>query len=225
MHSYSLLTIKTCHERAADAVGGMSAYIPVKTDPEANERAIAQVVDDKRREAGDGHDGTWVAHPGLVPVAMEIFDRLMPQPNQIDRRRDDVNATARDLLTVPEGTITDAGLRLNVSVGIQYLASWLSGNGAAAINNLMEDAATAEISRSQVWQWIHEGAALSGGTRITKDLVMGIMAEELEKIRSKIGQEAYDQNHFDLATELFGEVAIVDDWVDFLTLVGYRHLE
>ena len=224
MHRYSLLVIKTCHERGTDAMGGMSAFIPVKNDPATNEKAIAQVVADKRREAGDGHDGTWVAHPGLVPVAMEVFDELMPQPNQIDRKRDDVHVTAQDLLTVPEGEITEAGLRLNLSVGIQYIASWLTGNGAAAINNLMEDAATAEISRSQVWQWLQEGSSLSGGRRISKELVMSIMAEELEKIRSKIGDDAYEAGRFDRSTEIFGEVALDDEWYDFLTLVGYRDL-
>src|SRR5579863_8653322 len=152
MRSYSKLAIKTCHKRNVHAIGGMSAYIPVKTDPVANEKAIAQVRADKEREAGDGHDGTWVAHPGLVPVAMEIFDRLMPQPNQLERPLTDITVLPKDLLAVPEGTITEAGLRNNISVSVQYLANWLSGNGCVPIFNLMEDAATAEIARSQIWQ-------------------------------------------------------------------------
>ncbi|MBV9280610.1 MAG: malate synthase A [Chloroflexi bacterium] len=224
MHSYSLLVIQTCHQRGADAIGGMSAFIPVKNNPEVNDKAIAQVVDDKRREAGDGHDGTWVAHPGLVQVATVIFDELMPEPNQINRQRDDVHVTAQDLLTVPPGEITEKGLRLNASVGIQYIASWLRGNGAAAINNLMEDAATAEISRAQVWQWIHEGCSLSDGRQITGDLVKEIEGEELEKIKSQIGEDAYKNGKFERAAELFNQVAVADEWVDFLTLPGYAHL-
>ena len=224
MHCYSLWVIKTCHERGTDAIGGMSAFIPVKNDPALNENAFKQVTDDKRREAGDGHDGTWVAHPGLVPVALEIFNEMMPQPNQIDRKRDDVHVTAADLLTVPEGAITEAGLRLNISVGIQYIASWLTGNGAAAINNLMEDAATAEISRAQVWQWLHEGCSLADGRKITRDLVRTLTDEELEKIKSNVGEAGYSTGRFDLARQLFDEVAVADTWVDFLTLVGYEYL-
>ena len=156
MRSYSLLAIKTCHARDAHAIGGMAAQIPIKNDPVANEEALAKVRADKEREAGDGHDGTWVAHPGLVPIAIEAFDAVMTGPNQIDRKREDVAITAKDLLTfVPEGPITEAGLRTNISVGVQYLGAWLNGIGCVPINNLMEDAATAEISRSQVWQWIH----------------------------------------------------------------------
>jgi malate synthase len=224
MHCYSLWVIKTCHERGTDAIGGMSAFIPVKNDPALNENAFKQVADDKRREAGDGHDGTWVAHPGLVPVAMEIFNEMMPQPNQIDRKRDDVHVAAADLLKAPEGAITEAGLRLNISVGIQYIASWLTGNGAAAINNLMEDAATAEISRAQVWQWLHEGYSLADGRTITRDLVRTLTDEELEKIKSKLGEAGYGAGKFELARRLFDEVAVADTWVDFLTLVGYEYL-
>ena len=155
MRSYSKLAIKTCHRRNVHAMGGMSAYIPVKTDPVANEKAIAQVRADKEREAGDGHDGTWVAHPGLVPVAMEIFDRLMPQPNQIAKQLPDYHATAADLLKIPDGQITEAGLKQNVAVGLGYLEAWLRGIGCVPLFNLMEDAATAEISRAQLWQWVH----------------------------------------------------------------------
>ncbi|MDQ2744303.1 MAG: malate synthase A [Chloroflexota bacterium] len=224
MHSYSLMTIKTCHHRETDAIGGMAAFIPVKNDPEVNEQAIAQVVIDKRREAGDGHDGTWVAHPGLVPVALEIFDELMPQPNQIERKREDVQVTARDLLTVPSGAITEAGLRLNVNVGIQYLESWLRGQGAAAINNLMEDAATAEISRAQIWQWIHEKASLDDGRPITTGMIERIISEELDKISTVIGRQQFQAGKFDLATKIFQEVAIDDQWHDFLTTVAYPYL-
>ena len=162
MRSYSLLAIKTCHARDAHAIGGMAAQIPIKNDPAANEEALAKVRADKEREANDGHDGTWVAHPGLVPIALEAFDAVMTGPNQIDRKREDVTITAKDLLTfVPEGPITEHGLRTNVSVGVQYLGAWLNGIGCVPINNLMEDAATAEISRSQVWQWIHSPRACS----------------------------------------------------------------
>ena len=163
MRSYSKLAIKTCHQRNVHAMGGMSAYIPIKSDPVANEKAIAQVRADKEREAGDGHDGTWVAHPGLVPVAMEIFDRLMPQPNQISKQLPDYNPTAEDLLQVPEGQITEAGLKQNVAIGLGYLEAWLRGIGCVPLFNLMEDAATAEISRAQLWQWVHHKAKLSDG--------------------------------------------------------------
>src|ERR1700728_552945 len=171
MRSYSKLAIKTCHRRNVHAMGGMSAYIPIKTDPVANEKAIAQVQADKEREAGDGHDGTWVAHPGLVPVAMEIFDRLMPQPNQISKQLPDYNATAKDLLEIPGGQITEAGLKQNVAVGLGYLEAWLRGIGCVPLFNLMEDAATAEISRAQLWQWIHNRAKLSDGRVVDAPMV------------------------------------------------------
>ena len=180
MRAYTSLCIQTCHKRNAPAVGGMAAQIPIKNDPEANAAAFGKVSEDKRREATDGHDGTWVAHPGLVAVAMEQFNEHMPSPNQIDRKREDVKVTAADLLEVPEGTITEQGLRMNCSVGVQYIASWLRGNGAAPINNLMEDAATAEISRSQVWQWIrHPQGKLSDGLDITEQLVTEVLQEEI----------------------------------------------
>ena len=171
MRAYSLLAIKTCHRRNAPAIGGMAAQIPVKNDPAKNDEAFAKVRADKEREARDGHDGTWVAHPGMVSTAKEVFDLLVEKPNQIHRKREDVHVTAKDLLEVPEGTITEEGLRTNINVGIQYIASWLSGRGAAPINNLMEDAATAEISRAQVWQWIrHPKGILEDGRKITKEL-------------------------------------------------------
>ncbi|MGI8825721.1 MAG: malate synthase A [Chloroflexota bacterium] len=224
MRSYDLLTIKTAHRRDTDAMGGMSAFIPVKTDAEAQKEAIAQVEDDKRREAGDGHDGTWVAHPGLVPVALKIFDEMMPRPNQIDRKRDDDYTTQEDLLTVPEGNITEAGLRLNITVTIRYLESWLNGQGAVAIFNLMEDAATAEISRAQVWQWVHQNATMNDGRQVTKNLVRQLLQDELEKIKEDVGEEAYSSGKYDIAAKLCDEVSLSDDFVDFLTLPAYEYL-
>ena len=225
MRSYSLLCIQTCHRRGAPAMGGMSAYIPVKNDPEANEKAFAEVRADKEREASDGHDGTWVAHPGLVPVAMEVFDRIMPQPNQIDRKREDVVVTATDLLEVPQGAITETGLRLNISVGIQYLESWLGGQGAVPINNLMEDAATAEISRAQVWQWIrHPRGVLSDGRKVTVELFHELAADELAKIRQRWGEAEYAKRRFDEASKLFDNLTTDDQFVEFLTLPGYSLL-
>ena len=176
LRSYSLLVIKTCHRRGAFAMGGMAAQIPIKNDPVANEEALSKVRADKEREATDGHDGTWVAHPGLVPIAMEIFNRHVPGANQLDRLRPDVVVTAKDLLTVPQGKISEAGLRNNISVAVQYMAAWLGGNGCVPINNLMEDAATAEISRAQLWQWVHHAAGvLDDGRRVTLELVRDFM--------------------------------------------------
>jgi malate synthase len=226
MRSYSLLAIQTCHRRKAPAIGGMSAFIPVKNDPEANERAFEQVRADKQREASDGHDGTWVAHPGLVPVALDVFDRVMPQPNQIERGRDDVSVTAADLLQVPEGTITEAGLRTNVSVGVQYLAAWLGGSGAVPINNLMEDAATCEISRAQIWQWIrHPRGVLADGRKVTVELFRQVLAEELDKIRAQLDDEQYRQRHYQLASQIFDDITTNDDFVEFLTLPAYKYLD
>ncbi|WP_018130870.1 malate synthase A [Effusibacillus pohliae] len=226
MRAYTLLTIKTCHKRGAFAIGGMAAQIPVKNDPAANEEAFAKVRADKEREANDGHDGTWVAHPGLVPVAMEVFNRIMPQPNQVDKQLDDFNATAADLLAVPEGTITEAGLRNNISVGVQYTEAWLRGLGAVPIFNLMEDAATAEISRSQVWQWIHHPkGVLDDGRKVTVELFEQILEEELEKIKNTLGEERYNAGKFDLAKKLFSEMTTSKEFADFLTLPGYEFLE
>ncbi|WP_399628796.1 malate synthase A [Sporosarcina sp. SG10008] len=225
MRAYTLLCIQTCHKRNAPAVGGMAAQIPIKNDPEANEAAFGKVGDDKRREATDGHDGTWVAHPGLVAVAMEQFNEHMPTPNQIGRKREDVKVTADDLLEVPKGTITEQGLRMNCSVGIQYIASWLRGNGAAPINNLMEDAATAEISRSQVWQWIrHPQGKLSDGPDITEKLVAKVLQEELELIKQTVGDTAFTTDKYEAAAELFSALIVQDDFVEFLTLPGYEKL-
>jgi malate synthase len=225
MRSYSLLAIKTCHRRNIHAIGGMSAFIPVRNDPAANERAFAQVRADKEREANDGHDGTWVAHPGLVPVALEVFDKIMPQPNQIDRQRPDVNVTAADLTQFVTGPITENGLRTNISVGIQYIEAWLGGQGAVPIFNLMEDAATAEISRSQVWQWIHrDGGVLDDGRKVTIELVRQLITEELAKIKEQVGEERYNKGHFARATELFDQLVSADTFEEFLTLPGYRYL-
>ncbi|MGE0027468.1 MAG: malate synthase A [Thermoleophilia bacterium] len=225
MNSYSLLAIKTCHKRGAHAIGGMAAQIPIKNDPVANEEALAKVRADKEREAGNGHDGTWVAHPGLVPIAVEAFDAVMPGPNQLDRLREDVEITAQDLLTfVPEGPITEAGLRLNISVGVQYLGAWLNGIGCVPINNLMEDAATAEISRSQVWQWIHsEKGVLDDGRTVDTELFRALLAEELEKIHEKYPENLH--SYFDRAAELFDDISTSDDFVDFLTLPAYQMID
>ncbi|QSO54589.1 malate synthase A [Alicyclobacillus curvatus] len=222
MRAYTLFTIQTCHRRNAFAIGGMAAQIPIKNDPVANEDALMKVRIDKEREAGDGHDGTWVAHPGLVPVAMEVFNRLMPQANQVDRKRADVTVYAADLLAVPEGTITEAGLRTNVSVGIQYIAAWLKGSGAVPIFNLMEDAATAEISRAQVWQWMHHPKGITAdGRKVTVDLFRQTALEELANIRKSVGDDAYETGGCEAAAELFDSLTVTDDFVDFLTLPGY----
>lgn len=226
MRSYSLLTIQTCHRRKAPAIGGMAAQIPVKNNPQANEEAFAKVRADKEREARDGHDGTWVAHPGLVPVAMEVFNREMPQKNQIDSGKQmDITVTAEDLLAVPEGTITEAGVRMNINVGIQYVASWLNGRGAAPIYNLMEDAATAEISRAQLWQWIrHPKGILDDGRKVTVEMYHSLKKEELERIRQELGEEAYSNGRFAEAVELFDRLILQDEFAEFLTLPGYEVL-
>ena len=221
MRSYSLLAIKTCHKRNAHAIGGMAAQIPIRNDEEANEEALAKVRADKEREAGDGHDGTWVAHPGLVPIAKEIFDRLMPESNQIHRQRQDVNVTAADLLDVPEGAITEAGLRQNVNVGIRYLEAWLRGMGCVPLDNLMEDAATAEISRTQVWQWLRHGAKLDDGRTIDRSLFDGLLEEETAGIREELGEEAYGQSRFEDAASLFAEMSTSEEFAEFLTLPAY----
>lgn len=228
MRSYTRLLIRTCHRRSAHAMGGMAAFIPSRRDQEVNDRAIARVREDKELEAFNGHDGTWVAHPDLVPVAMEVFDaQLGEHPNQLGVQHDDVPVMAKDLLTthVEGGAITEAGVRLNVNVGIRYLAAWLDGNGAAAIFNLMEDAATAEISRSQLWQWIHHGAVLDDDRIITRDLVQAIADEELASIRDEIGDEIYQAGHWLEARRLFEQVALAEDFEEFLTIPAYAALE
>lgn len=225
MRAYTLRCVKTCHRRNAPAIGGMAAQIPVKNNPQANEEAFEKVAADKRREAADGFDGSWVAHPGLVSICKQAFDAQMPQPNQIHKKRDDVHVTAEDLLEVPEGTITLEGVRTNVNVGIQYIAYWLRGNGAAPINNLMEDAATAEISRAQVWQWIrHPKGVLEDGRKVTKALVNDILAEEMERIKETVGAEFFATGKFTEASRLFAELTENDEFIEFLTLPGYNEL-
>jgi malate synthase len=226
MHSYSLLAIKTCHRRGAHGIGGMAAQIPIKENPAANEAALQKVREDKIREAQDGHDGTWVAHPGLVAVATAEFDRLMPSPNQKDKLREDVEITAADLLKVPKGTITEAGLRSNISVGIQYMAAWLSGNGCVPLYHLMEDAATAEISRTQVWQWVHhpEGI-LEDGRDITLEGVRQLMTEEMEKIKNEVGEKRFTGGNYENAARLFDEIIADDELAEFLTLKAYEYLD
>lgn len=228
MRAYTELLVSTCHRRGAFAMGGMAAFIPSRRDPQVNEVALAKVREDKEREAGDGFDGSWVAHPDLVPVCQEIFDRVLgDRPNQLGKQRPEVSVTAAQLLNVKEtpGAVTEAGLRNDVSVGLQYLEAWLRGNGAVAINNLMEDAATAEISRSQVWQWIHNGVRLPDGTEITAELVGRIEDEELVAIRAAIGDEVWASSRFDDARKLFERVALADDFADFLTTAAYESID
>ena len=224
LRSYSLLAIKTCHSRGAHAMGGMAAQIPIKNDPEANEAALAKVRADKEREAGDGHDGTWVAHPGLVSIAMDAFDAVLgDKPNQVDRQRPDVHVTAADLLTFePDGPITEEGLRTNINVGIQYLGAWLAGMGCVPINNLMEDAATAEISRSQVWQWIRSPKGkLADGRNIDVDLFHQVLGEELGKVKDQFGSAG----RYDEGAALFDEITASEEFVDFLTLPAYERID
>ena len=224
LRSYSLLLIKTCHRRKVHAMGGMAAQIPIKGDAAANDEAIAKVRADKEREVGDGHDGTWVAHPGLVPVAKAIFDDGMPTPNQIEVARDDIQMTAADLLAVPTGTITEAGLRQNVNVGIGYVEAWLGGTGCVPLYNLMEDAATAEICRTQLWQWIRHGAALDDGRTINQAMFETVLTEELQCIRAMVGDDAYAAGRFDDAAALFKDMVEADDFPDFLTLPAYERM-
>src|SRR4051812_19605083 len=209
MRAYTELLVRTCHKRGAHAIGGMAAFIPSK-DPEVNEQAFAKVRADKEREAGDGFDGSWVAHPGMVELCKEVFTAVLgDRPNQIDKKREDVSVTAEQLLDVKAtpGEVTEAGLRSNISVGIQYLESWLRGSGAVGINNLMEDAATAEISRSQVWQWLHNDVELSNGTTVTRELVEGFIEDEMKSIEQKVGAEAFAKGRWDDARALFIETA------------------
>jgi malate synthase len=222
MRAYALLLVKTCHRRGAPAMGGMAAQIPIKNDPAANEAAIEKVRQDKLREVTDGCDGTWVAHPGLVPVAKQVFDQHMPQPNQYTRQRLDVNVTARQLLDFqPERPITEAGLRNNISVGIQYLGAWLAGNGCVPVYNLMEDAATAEISRSQIWQWIRSPkGVLDDGRKVTTQLFKSLLAEELAKVKA-----AGAEGKLDEAAQLFERITADDDYVEFLTLPAYELID
>ncbi len=229
MHAYTELLVKTCHRRGAHAMGGMAAFIPSRKRPEINEQALAGVHADKQREAAAGFDGTWVAHPDLVEVATAEFDAVLGErPNQLERLREDVEVGRDDLLDARSAgdEVTEQGLRNNVNVGIQYISSWLRGNGAAAIFNLMEDAATAEISRSQVWQWIRHGVTLDTGEQVTAELVRRLEGEELEKVREQVGDEFFhSQGRPDESRELFDQVAVADEFVDFLTLPAYERLD
>jgi malate synthase len=209
--------IRTCHKRGVHAMGGMAAQIPIKNDPAASEAALAKVRADKEREVGDGHDGTWVAHPGLVGLAKEIFDKGMPEENQIGRAPEELEIGAADLLKPAEGTITEQGLRTNLSVGMQYLAAWLGGNGCVPLYNLMEDAATAEISRAQVWQWVRHGAALSDGRKVTAALAKGLLKEEMEKLGTT--------GRLKEAADLFERISTEERFTDFLTLPAYDRLD
>jgi malate synthase len=222
MRAYALLLVKTCHQRGAPAMGGMAAQIPIKNDPQANEAALEKVRQDKLREVTDGCDGTWVAHPALVPVAREVFDRHMPQPNQYGRQRPDVEVSAKELLDFrPEKPITEAGLRNNISVGIQYLGAWLAGNGCVPVYNLMEDAATAEISRSQIWQWIRSPkGVLDDGRKITLELFRELLGEELAKVKAELSEGKYDE-----AAKLFDKITADDQYVEFVTLSAYHLID
>jgi malate synthase len=226
MRAYALTLVKTCHRRNAPAMGGMAAQIPIKNDPVANEAALEKVRQDKLREVTDGCDGTWVAHPALVPIAKQVFDEHMPTPNQYGRQRPDVNYTAADLLDFrPEHPITEAGLRNNISVGIQYLGAWLAGNGCVPVFNLMEDAATAEISRSQIWQWIRSPkGVLDDGRKVTVPLVRQLLAEELPKVKTYLGDEAWRAGKYEAAAKLFDELT-TGEYVDFLTLPAYARID
>jgi malate synthase len=225
LNAYSLLLIKTCHRRGAFAMGGMAAQIPIKGDPAANEAAFAKVGADKEREASNGHDGTWVAHPDLVPVAMQVFDRLMPAANQLAKLRQDVNVTAADLLEVHVGERTEAGLRENIRVGVQYIEAWLRGRGAVPLYNLMEDAATAEISRAQIWQWLHHKASLADGRTVTPDLFRATLADEMSKVRTAVGEAAFTGGRFDEAIDLFSKMSLSETFEEFLTLPAYRLID
>jgi malate synthase len=226
MRAYTELLVSTCHGRGAHAMGGMAAFIPSRRDPAVNEQALAKVRDDKTRESRDGFDGSWVAHPDLVPICREVFDGVLGQaPNQLGKLRDDVRVSAADLLAIDQtpGVITEDGLRNNVNVGLQYLANWLGGNGAVAIFNLMEDAATAEISRSQVWQWLHNDISFDDGPPVTRDLVERIIGEELAVIREQ-ARGTLGEDHLDDAVALFRAVALADDYADFLTIPAYERM-
>jgi malate synthase len=228
MRAYTDLLVQTCHKRGAHAMGGMAAFIPSRRDEEINAIAFTKVTEDKTREAMDGCDGTWVAHPDLVPLVTDIFDEILDDaPNQLSKQRPEVSVAAADLMRfeVPGGRITESGVRQNVDVAIQYLASWLRGVGAAAIYNLMEDAATAEISRSQIWQWVHSGSVTDHGTSITPAYIRKIADEETERLRSELGHAIYDASRFEAAKSLFETVALSEEFPDFLTLPAYNILE
>ncbi|MCW3465214.1 malate synthase A [Chitinophaga nivalis] len=224
MRDYTQLVVQTCHRRNAHAIGGMAAQIPIRNNEAANRQALEKVKADKIREVTDGHDGTWVAHPGLVPIALEVFNEYMPQPNQLANKRDDFSTDAGRLLALPEGTITLAGLRMNINVGILYIESWLRGNGAAAIYHLMEDAATAEISRTQVWQWLQYKAVMDDGTIIDQSLYEKIRDEEIDNIRQLIGCDAYQQGRFPAAIRIFNRLVVQPVFASFFTTQAYEDI-
>jgi malate synthase len=226
LRAYALLLVKTCHRRNAPAMGGMAAQIPIKDDPEANEAALEKVRQDKLREVTDGCDGTWVAHPGLVPIAKEVFDKHMPKPNQYTKQRPDVKVAAKDLLDFqPEQPISETGLRNNINVGIQYLGAWLGGNGCVPVYNLMEDAATAEISRSQIWQWIRSPkGVLEDGRKVTVELFRTLLKDELPKVRKYLGEDGWKAGRYEEAAKLFDQIT-TGDYVEFLTLPAYELID
>ncbi|MFI5251252.1 MAG: malate synthase A [Bacteroidota bacterium] len=226
LRSYSTLLIQTCHLHGAHALGGMAAQIPIKADPEANEEALRKVRQDKEREVADGHDGTWVAHPGLVPIAKQVFDEKMPSPNQIHRLRDDARISAGDLLRVPKGEITESGMRLNIEVALRYIESWLNGSGCVPIHNLMEDAATAEICRAQLWQWVHSpNATFSDHRRINPEVFDNFFTNELGVIQETLGPEQFRDRKFNRAASILKKLVLGRDFADFLTLSAYEYLD
>ena len=224
MSAYSQLVIQRCHKRNIHAIGGMAAQIPIKNDLEANAIAFDKVSTDKKREATNGHDGTWVAHPALVDIALQVFNKFMPTPNQVHVKREDVQVTEADLLEVPQGTITEEGIRKNINVSILYLASWLNGQGAAAIHHLMEDAATAEISRSQLWQWLQNNIKLDTGKLLTANYYDRLAMEEFEKIRNLVGDQEHEKGKYKLAEQLLDILVVNPNFIDFLTIPGYKYI-
>jgi len=224
MKAYSLKVVQTCHKRGVHGMGGMAAQIPVKNNEEANELAFSKVRKDKEQEVNNGHDGTWVAHPGLVKTAMDIFDIHMPKANQINKQRDWLTITEQELVVLPKGTVTEEGIRKNINVGILYIESWLSGNGAAALYNLMEDAATAEISRTQVWQWLHKEVTLEDERVFTVELYDVLKSEEIDNIIALVGEEAFNNGRFELAIRLFDDLVLSEDFTEFLTLPAYQYI-
>jgi malate synthase len=225
LRSYSQLLIKTCHRRGAFAMGGMAAQIPIKGDPQANAEALEKVRSDKEREAEEGHDGTWVAHPGLVPIAMQVFDTHMPQPNQLEKSRTDVQVSSEDLLSIPEGQITFAGIKNNISAALRYIAAWLNGQGAVPIHHLMEDVATAEIARAQLWQWVrYPEGVLDDGRNIDRELFESTLDQELDVIREELGEVDFKRSQYQDAAQLLGRLTLSDDFAEFLTLEAYKRL-
>ena len=224
LKSYVNLLIQTCHKRGAHAMGGMAAQIPIKNNPIANENALQRVKYDKEREAKAGHDGTWIAHPGLAPIALEAFDAFMPNENQINISKKNISINSHDLLKVPEGKITENGIRTNLRVGIHYVAAWLSGNGCVPLYNLMEDAATAEISRAQLWQWIHHNTTLDNGINITPMLIDKLKDEEMNVIKDEVGEEKFNEGKFFEACDLFISMINNDDFDEFLTIPAYNKI-